>query len=435
MTKADRDWGKVFDEYQLASKIASQGFVDVNAKEIKALGLEPRLMTKVDHSHQLPTPLKENNLSILTLSSSVWRLGPFDIFRTLPAWTPMDSATTTRALPGWIDSIDPGNITGEGTLMNAAFSSGILSDFCGEALIQTVSGKGRSGQFSFWVDQFGKPQAEIHVDSAQIEIDAGYEGNSALYLFEAKKHISIDFNIRQLYYPFRTWHQRVTKPIKTIYITFANDVFDLAEYTFTQPGNFSSAHLVRHKKYTLYDRVISRRELMDIAQRCQTKNSLTLESSAPFPQADDFERIMDMASFLGEKPRTVDDIASNYDFHVRQSDYYFSALKFLGLAENVTSEDGQRARFASRLGLKILSLPPRERKLAYAEVLFGITHVREAFMRAVITNQPLNSQQFEEAILNDSTSFGISGSTIRRRAQTIQAWTRWLLELDSGKLS
>lgn len=434
MTKADRDWGTVFDRYQLASKVASRGFVDVNSQELKALGLEPRLMTKVDHSHQVPAPLKENRLTILTLSSSVWRIGPFDIFRTLPAWTPMDKATTTKTLPGWIDSIDPGNITGEGALMNAAFSSGILSDFCGESLVPTVSGKGRSGQFSFRVDQFSKPQAEIQVDSAQIEIDAGYEGSSALYLFEAKKHISIDFNIRQLYYPFRTWHQRVSKPIKTIFITLANDVFDLSEYVFTEPQNFSSAQLVRHKRYTLADRNVSRRELIDIAQKCQTGNRFSGEISAPFPQADDFERIIDMASFLGEKPRTVDDIATNYDFHLRQSDYYFSALKFLGLAENVTSEDGQRVRVASQLGKKILSLPPRERNLAYAEVLFGITHVREAFMTAVTSNRLPNPREIEETILKDSISFGIAGSTIRRRAQTIQAWTRWLLNLDSGNL-
>ena len=434
MTKADRDWGTVFERYQLASKIASKGFVDVNSQEIKALGLEPRLMTKVDHSHQVPAPLKENNLTILTLSSSVWRIGPFDIFKPLPTWTPMDRATTTKKLPGWIDSIDPGNITGEGALMNAAFSSGILSDFCGEVLVPTVSGKGRSGQFTFKVDQFNKPQAEIYVDSAQIEVDAGYEGNSALYLFEAKKHISFDFNIRQLYYPFRTWHQRVSKPIRTIFITLANDVFDLSEYEFSQPHNFSSANLLRHKRYTLSERSVSRRELIDIAQKCQAENRFSAEISAPFPQADDFERVMDMASFLAEKPRTTDDIATNYDFHLRQSDYYFSALKFLGLAENVATEDGQKARVASPLAQKILSLPPRDRKLAFAEILLSITHVREAFMEATTSNRPPNAREIGHSISKDSNSFGIAGSTIHRRAQTIHSWTCWLLNLDDGHL-
>ncbi len=214
----------------------------------------------------------------------------------------------------------------------------------------------------------------------------------------------------------------------------ANDVFDLSEYEFSQPENFSSANLLRHRRYTLSERSVSRRELIEIAQKCQAERNHSAELSAPFPQADDFERVMDMASFLAEGPKTSDDIATNYDFHLRQSDYYFSALKFLGLAENVTTEDGQKARVASQLAHKILSLPPRDRKLAYAELLLGITQVREAFMAAVISNRPPNSREIEESISKDSISFGIAGSTIRRRAQTIHAWTCWLLDLDNGHL-
>jgi hypothetical protein len=430
MTKADRDWASVFERYQLKSRIAAEGFVDVNSQDLKGLGLEPRLLTKIDHSHQVPMPLKESNLSILTLSNSMWRIGPFDIFRALPKWAPLDQATAKKTLPDWITSIDPANITGEGGLINAAFSSEILSDFCGEELVPTVSGKGRSGQFSFRVDQFNKPQAEIHVDSAQIEIDAGYEGRSALYLFEAKKHISIDFNIRQLYYPYRAWNQRVSKPVKTIFITFANDVFDLSEYSFTDPQNLSSASLLRHKRYTLSGPNISRRELINLAQRCEVENRFVGATSAPFPQADDFERVMDMTSFLGERPRTADDIATNYEFHVRQSDYYFSALKFLGLAEKVVAEDGQRTRVATPLAQKILSLPPKERKLTFAEILLGIPPIREAFMKALATNSVPSAREIEESISKDAFSLGIAGSTVHRRAQTIQAWARWILELS-----
>ena len=48
----------------------------------------------------------------------------------------------------------------------------------------------------------------IEVHNSQIEIDAGYEGLQKLALIEAKRDLSIDFLVRQLYYPFRTWKDR-----------------------------------------------------------------------------------------------------------------------------------------------------------------------------------------------------------------------------------
>ena len=54
-------------------------------------------------------------------------------------------------------------------------------------------------------DNYYQKLKNIIVDSAQIEIDAAYEGEEFLSIFEAKMNISDDFIIRQLYYPYRTW--------------------------------------------------------------------------------------------------------------------------------------------------------------------------------------------------------------------------------------
>lgn len=434
MTKADKDWGTVFENLCLARKASERGFVDVTSKDFKEFGLEPRLLTKVDHSHQIPQPLKVNGLTILTLSSSSWRLSQFDIFRTLPLWKPIDKYTTVKHLPSWIDSIDPANITGEGALMNAAFSSGILEDFCEERVVPTVSGKSRSGKFSFSVDLLDKSKTNVQVDGAQIEIDAGYEGDSSLFLFEAKKHISRDFNVRQLYYPFRAWQQKVSKPVRSIFITLANDVFDLTEFSFVDPNDFSSAEIVKHKRYALSQKRIALSELVELAHQPNEPQGLNFDLSAPFPQADDFERLMDLAAFIGERPRTMDDIALNYDFHVRQSDYYFSALRFLGVAEIRSDEFGQRLRCLTESGLRIIALPPRERILAYASILLGITPVRLAFLGAINSGKFPHLEKIEEIILEEEASFGISGSTLRRRSQTVLSWTRWLIGLDEGSL-
>jgi hypothetical protein len=213
MTKASDSWQLLFENFRISEKVLEDGYFDIEPSHFKKFHLEPRLLTKVDHSHQLADVMKKNGLSILTLSNSSWRIGTFDIFQKLPEWRGPDETVIHKALPNWLQSLKKDGITGEGALINAAEASGILEDFCDEELVATVTGKGRSTAFDFVINDRKSRQSTISVKNAQIEIDAGFEGQGSLCLFEAKKHLSLDFNIRQLYYPYRTWADRVEKPV------------------------------------------------------------------------------------------------------------------------------------------------------------------------------------------------------------------------------
>ena len=80
-----------------------------------------------------------------------------------------------------------------------------------------------SGDFEFDIStSFGTKQ--LSVSNSQIEIDAAYEGINYLSLFEAKRDLSDDFLVRQLYYPFRVWSSRVTKPVKPVFLIFSNGI-------------------------------------------------------------------------------------------------------------------------------------------------------------------------------------------------------------------
>ena len=58
------------------------------------------------------------------------------------------------------------------------------------------------------------------MDHAQIEIDAAFEGADCLALIEAKRDLSEDFLIRQLYYPFRVWSARVHKRVRPVFLVW-----------------------------------------------------------------------------------------------------------------------------------------------------------------------------------------------------------------------
>ena len=110
--------------------------------------------------------------------------------------------------------------------LNCAFVSGIIADFMGDhGIFAKVSGRMGSGCFSFNInDTKLRHMREINVENSQIEIDAGYEGIQNLALFEAKRDISEDFLIRQLYYPPRTWQNRISKPVRPIFFVYSNGI-------------------------------------------------------------------------------------------------------------------------------------------------------------------------------------------------------------------
>ena len=71
---------------------------------------------------------------------------------------------------------------------------------------------------------------------------------------EAKRDLTENFLIRQLYYPFRTWHQKMAgKPVRPVFLIYSNSIFYLYEYRFKELQHYNSLELVKHKRYCLED--------------------------------------------------------------------------------------------------------------------------------------------------------------------------------------
>lgn len=420
-------WAEVFDKYDVLKTIEKNGYADISAKELKAV-YEPRLLTKIDHSVHLPPVMKDHGLSILPLSLSQWRIGFFDIFRVLPEFeTPSAGKIQFLSLPEWITSIDPNAITNEGAVMTAALASGMLGEFCGENLEMTIAGKGRAPAFDFRAGA-----AEIQVTGAQVEIDAGYEGPDSLWLFEAKRRLSIDFNVRQLYFPFRAWTPRVPKPVRTAYLMYAGKVFDIFEFHFADPTDLCSSALVSRSRFMLNATLPRRGELVELAKAAIA--SPRPVPNVPFPQADNFERVIDLVDFLSEGHHSAETIATKYEFDPRQSDYYFNAARYLGLAEFVSGEGlGAKGtwRAATTEARALLALPYREERLGFAARVLAVQPVAEAFLEAV-NGGALTVDRCRELFEAAPTAVGLTGTTLHRRAQTILAWIQWLLGLGTS---
>ena len=97
--------------------------------------------------------------------------------------------------------------------LDRAYALSLFRHFVGDdSLVITIRGRKYTPAFSFVTGEF-----QIHSESVQTEVDAGYEGANRVVLVEAKSGNATNTIIRQLYYPFRQWQQHTTKPVSTLF--------------------------------------------------------------------------------------------------------------------------------------------------------------------------------------------------------------------------
>ncbi len=384
-------------------------------------------MVKFDHSINRPKLFSDNGLSILPITRGDYVISHFDAYHRFEA---VDSSITRVSLPNYIQSLDASNIPSEAIALNCAIATGIVSDFLeDEALVSTVSGRMSSGAFNFDIDntKLSKPN-RIEVVNSQIEIDAAYEGINGLALFEAKRDLSEDFLIRQLYYPFRVWQSRITKTIRPLFLVYSNGIFRLYEYRFTDPNNYNSIALVNQKNYSVEFTSI---ELIDIKQIFMT-TSIVEEPDAPFPQADNFARVINICELLFEQELSRSDLTELYAFDVRQTDYYTDAARYLGLLEKAV-QDGTPSYRLSNKGRQLLSLNYKQRQLAYCTLILSHKAFHET-LKLYFQNgyMPPN---IEIIIIMKRSNLKniISDVTFERRSSTIKGWINWILGLIDSK--
>lgn len=415
MTKSKNDlaWEKIFEKYKILDRILREGSIEISATKINEFR-EARLMTKFDHKSQLPKLFADNKLSILPISRGGYVIGKFETFC---EFNTDDIDVSPIEFPTFLESLDYRDITSEATAINCAFVSKILHHFTNEDnLLPTVSGRMSSSSFTFDINS-SKGLCKVNVDNSQVEIDGGYEGDNSLNLIEAKNYISDDFLVRQLYYPFKLWSGKIQKQVRPIFLTYSNGVFHLREYAFSNVNYYNSLVLVKHKKYAVQEGSFNLQALSQILDATKT----VTEPEIPFPQADSFERLINLCELLKQKefiPK--EEITQNYDFDSRQTDYYSNAGKYLGLID--TGKDpltGQTGCFLTKKGKQVFTLNLIERQTEFVKLIASHSAFKQTLKRYLDSGE-MPIQEIIVDIMKRSTLYNVgSDSTYFRRASTI----------------
>lgn len=415
----DTAWENLFAKYNILNEINQNGKFIISARQIKEFR-EPRLMTKFDHKVNLPVIFSENNLSILPITRGEYIISSFSAYKEFGE--PSDEVQRISISPH-IQSLMPQFVVSEAIALNYASTSGILNDFLeDEDLLATVNGRMSSGTFRFDINT-DTGRRNVEVSNSQIEIDAAYEGINYLSLFEAKMDLADDFLIRQLYYPFRVWSNRVTKTVKPIFLIFSNGVFNLYQYEFEDPTNYNSLVLVKQKNYMIATEICLA-DIQNILRNIQVVN----EPDISFPQADRMSRIINLIELLNEKSMTKQEITSEYAFDERQTNYYTDAGRYLELIDKNYDEEGNIKFQLTAQGHHIMMLEYKEKQLALVAQILKHKVFNEVLTRHLQYGEMPQKETIVEIMKNAQLYHIEADSTYMRRASTVIGWVNWILD-------
>ena len=130
---------------------------------------------------------------------------------------------------------------------------------------------------------------------------------------------------------------------------------------------------------------------------------------------------------LNKKILSKDDVTTEYDFDERQTNYYTSAARYLGLIEKQNPENVSYR--LSKYGEKILAYNFKNRQLAYCKCILAHKVFAETLQKFLDSGEmPSNNKIIE--IMKNSNLFKIqSDETFRRRSSTIKGWLNWIVGL------
>ena len=324
----DDKWKILFERHNIISVVEQRGYFDITADQIKTVR-EPRLMCKMDYKQSVAKPFKDSGLSILAIQNGVYRIAKTSPFFEIDLDLVGLIEPIDFELPEYLETLNYENITGESQALDAAVASGMLRHLLGEDAFLTVRGRRYSTSMNIEIMETNSGRVlNYPVKSVQIEVDGGYEGRSQLALIEAKMGTANNMNMRQLIYPHVHFQTQINKTVKTFVMFYETGSI----FTFIPMAYENKVPRLSYKNASKYRLVATGRR--PVAKQVNISNLPKIDYEAPFPQADDFNKIIYGLLKLSEiQPASKQELFGNFPIHPRQYDYYYNALRWLGLAK------------------------------------------------------------------------------------------------------
>lgn len=210
-------------------------------------------------------------------------------------------------------------------------------------------------------------------------------------------------------------------------MTYSNETYNLYQYEFEDINNPESIKLVKSASYT-FNPPINLDTIVEVMKSAK----FVKEPQIPFPQANDFRKIVSLCESLnksekdeGYEPLTKIGVAIKFGFHMRQSDYYINAARYLGLVE-LTNEN---TVILTALGKKVFSMQSDNKNKELVSLILEHRVFNECLKLYFMNNGKLNKAQVVKVMKQCSLYNIDSEDTYIRRASSIIGWIKWIILL------
>lgn len=151
---------------------------------------------------------------------------------------------------------------------------------------------------------------------------------------------------------------------------------------------------------------------------------LVSEPCGILPQANDFNRVIEILGFMNNQPVTANEVAMFQGFSRRQADYYLDALEYLFLIRKI----GKAIYEPTEYAIAINSLPYKQKYLRFAKLIL-IHPVFRRFFNDCASREMICTRSDAIRTLK-AYGYPVEGSTtLQRRAGTIRCWVVWIYSL------
>ncbi len=138
----------------------------------------------------------------------------------------------------------------------------------------------------------------------------------------------------------------------------------------------------------------------------------------PFPQANDFEKIVRIMEVGNEENLSDISFMSAYLDGItdRQVSYYLSAAMYLGLVD--------KAKHYTELGCSIRNQNSYSRIVEYIRLLFTDPIIGKTYISQKVLGVTYGVEDIEDVIKDYYPDYG--EPIYKRRAQTVLSWIKWI---------
>ena len=148
-------------------------------------------------------------------------------------------------------------------------------------------------------------------------------------------------------------------------------------------------------------------------------------ANVAFPQANKFERVVDILSLLSKNDLTEDEITEKYNFDARQTRYYTDAGRYLDLIKKSPSSAKDKTIFIlTDQGQYIINQKYNQRFIDLIKAILQHERFYKVF-KSAISLKAIPSTKIIIEIMQAS-SINMSEQTMKRRASTVRAWIEWI---------